>query len=174
MRWLALNRYFRAALLETLLATVFVCLLIGRCPAECLSDCGAGDIIEHDERRCCPALRSPLWAGGRQGRASSASVACAKFSLQSLTESELKAVCVDALRSVGLVVTLRLATRDKRNERYRERYRTDPEFRAKMLARPRDRTKEIARRSEKRAIARALKAQIRAEETSGICIVARG
>ena len=28
MRWLALNRYFRAAPLETFLATVFVCLVI--------------------------------------------------------------------------------------------------------------------------------------------------
>src|SRR5271166_4471844 len=35
-----------------------------------LPDCGAGDVVEHDGRRCCPALRSPLWATGRQGRAS--------------------------------------------------------------------------------------------------------
>ena len=27
-----------------------------------LPDRGAGDVIEHDGRRKCPALRSPIWA----------------------------------------------------------------------------------------------------------------
>ena len=69
-----------------------------------------------------------------------------------------KETCLSVLKALDFIVTLRPASRNKKPAQYRERYQTDPEFRAKMLARKRDRTKEIARRSAMRAKVRAEKA----------------
>lgn len=107
---------------------------------------------------------------------SSPAVCAARYRLKSIVEGmgerELREFCLNALQTMGLIVTTRAASRDKRNAKCRERYQTDPEFRAKRLAdcRKRDRTAETARRSAKRAAIRAEKeaAKLKASVTPSV------